>query len=64
VSKLKPILALLGVVVLLLALLYFSETPPAGAPPLASLANDLEPLRHSFNSEAGKVRLLLLMDPT
>ena len=32
--------------------------------PLTVLSNDLEPLRTEFNKDAGKVRLLLLVDPT
>lgn len=31
---------------------------------LPKLSNDLEPLRSVFNQDVGKVRLLLLVDPT
>lgn len=36
-------------------------TPPAGHP---TVRRDLEPLRSEFNREAGRVQLLLLVDPT
>ncbi len=32
--------------------------------PVAKLSSDLEPLRTAFNKDTGKVRLLLLVDPT
>ncbi len=32
-------------------------------PPVARLSSDFEPLRTAFNRDAGKVRLLLLVDP-
>ena len=32
--------------------------------PLTYLTDDFEPLRSQFNQDAGKVRLLLLLDPT
>ena len=37
---------------------------PGHGLPLTVLSNDLEPLRTEFNKDAGKVRLLLLVDPT
>ncbi len=62
--KLRPIVGLLGAVVLLLVFLYFSEAPPAGALPVTSIGANFEPLRAAFNADAGKVRLLMLLDPT
>jgi hypothetical protein len=32
--------------------------------PLPKLANDFEPLRSQFNRDTGKVRVLMLLDPT
>jgi hypothetical protein len=32
--------------------------------PVAKLSNEFEPLRSEFNNDAGKVRLLLILDPT
>ncbi|HEV2492517.1 MAG TPA: hypothetical protein VG204_05535 [Terriglobia bacterium] len=32
--------------------------------PLPTLSNDFEPLRTRFNKDAGKVRVLMLLDPT
>jgi hypothetical protein len=32
--------------------------------PFPELGKDLEPLRADFNRDAGRVRLLLLLDPT
>ncbi len=46
---------------LLLALLSCSKGPEA---PITSLANGVEPFRDAFNQDVGKVRLLLLLDPT
>jgi hypothetical protein len=39
-------------------------SPPAIQPPVTRLSTDLGPLRAQFNQDAGKVRLLLLLDPT
>ncbi len=39
-------------------------SPPDKEPALAALSPDLEPLRAEFNKDAGRVRLLLLLDPT
>ena len=63
-KKLAPILVLLGVVALLLAILFVFEAPPANAPHVAALDANFEPLRAAFNADAGKVRLLLILDPT
>ena len=32
--------------------------------PLPKLSSDFEPLRSQFNQDAGKVRVLMLLDPT
>jgi len=32
--------------------------------PLTQLSGSLDPLRDAFNKDAGKVRLILLLDPT
>jgi hypothetical protein len=51
----------------LVAALLFSLvccSPPAIEPPITRLSSDLGPLRTQFNQDAGKVRLLLLLDPT
>lgn len=32
--------------------------------PLPKLSNDFEPLRAQFNRDTGKVRVLMLLDPT
>lgn len=43
----------------------------AGAPPIATqekpypeLDKQIQPLKNQFNADAGKVRLLLILDPT
>lgn len=48
--------------VLLAAALAASSQAPA--PALSILGKELEPLRADFNRDAGRVRLLLLLDPT
>jgi hypothetical protein len=63
-KTLKSILVLLGIVALLLAALYYFETPPDNAPAVAALGVNFEPLRAAFNADAGKVRLLMILDPT
>lgn len=55
----RRVQALLVVAVLVLAAC--SSGPET---PLTSLAQGTEPLRSAFNRDAGKVRLLLLLDPT
>ncbi len=51
---------------LLIASLVFALaqcSSPERNPPVAALSGTLEPLRAQFNQEAGKVRLLLIVDP-
>ena len=55
--------ATLALAVILLLGLTNCSAPGHGLP-LTVLSNDLEPLRTEFNKDAGKVRLLLLVDPT
>ena len=57
--------ALLVATVLALGLSGCSRRGMPGADlPLTKLASDFEPLRSQFNRDAGKVRVLLLLDPT
>lgn len=50
---------------LLLGVLLAAMLAPAQAPAeFPMLGKDLEPLRSDFNRDAGRVRLLLLLDPT
>jgi hypothetical protein len=37
---------------------------PGSNLPLTTLSSDFEPLRTQFNKDAGKVRVVLLLDPT
>lgn len=37
---------------------------PRPAIPITGLSSDFRPLRSQFNQDSGKVRLLLLLDPT
>ncbi len=56
-----------SVTLALVAVLLLGSTncsAPGHGLPLTALSNDLEPLRTEFNKDAGKVRLLLLVDPT
>jgi len=56
-----------GAILALAALLLLGSancSAPGHGLPLTVLSNDLEPLRTEFNQDAGKVRLLLLVDPT
>ncbi len=47
-----------------LLLLGFSHcSSPERELPVVTLSHDLEPLQTEFNRDAGKVRLLLLLDP-
>ena len=41
----------------------FSQRQGAGVP-LTELKGNLDPLRAAFNEDVGKVRLMLLLDPT
>jgi hypothetical protein len=52
--------------VAVLSALWVLGAAPVGAQssPLASLAQQLEPLRARFNQDVGKVRLLVIVDPT
>ena len=56
--------AILALAAALLLLGCASCSSPGRGLPLTVLSNDLEPLRTEFNQDAGKVRLLLLVDPT
>ncbi len=60
--------ALSAIVALLASLLGFAGCSRRRMPgldlPLAKLSSDFEPLRAEFNHDAGKVRVLLLLDPT
>lgn len=42
----------------------FRCSSPERELPVAKLSNEFEPLRSEFNNDAGKVRLLLILDPT
>ncbi|MFQ5776675.1 MAG: hypothetical protein ACE5IP_01560 [Terriglobia bacterium] len=61
-TKLKSGATLLAI----LALALLASTVPVWTQPEAfpELDRQLEPLRSRFNADAGKVRLLLLLDPT
>lgn len=55
----------LGAMVLVVALpAAAAGSAPAEAPPFPTFSATLEPLRGDFNRDAGRVRLLLLLDPT
>ena len=60
--------ALVATAVLLVSLLGFAGCSRRKMPgldlPLTKLSSDFEPLRAEFNHDAGKVRVLLLLDPT
>jgi hypothetical protein len=74
--KIGPALALLGMFAALLAWQHAGQKGPPVTPlavepatsPAASTttstATNIEPLRAAFNRDIGKVRLLLLIDPT
>jgi len=49
---------------MLMVLLVASGAAADEPPPFPALAPDGEPLRAAFNRDAGRVRLLLLIDPT
>jgi len=53
----------LGFVTLTLGIAQCSRNPGRQIP-ITRLSSDFEPLRAQFNHDAGKVRLLLLLDPT
>jgi len=54
-----------GLFLLLCAALLFSQcSAPQRNIPLTRLSSEFQPLRAEFNQDAGKVRLLLLVDPT
>lgn len=57
-------LLLLLLAAALLGVVRGREARPAEALPYPALGPDLEPLRTQFNQDVGKVRLLLLLDPT
>ena len=48
----------------LLGALMFAAPVRAQAPEFPVLSEQLEPLREQFNADAGKVRLILILDPT
>ena len=60
--------ALVATVALLVTLLGFAACSRRRMPgvdlPLTKLSSDFAPLRAEFNHDAGKVRVLLLLDPT
>lgn len=41
-----------------------ADSAPDASPSYPRLAAGFEPLRSAFNGDAGRVRLLLLLDPT
>jgi len=49
---------------MLMVLLVASGAAAEEPPPFPALAPDGEPLRAAFNRDAGRVRLLLFIDPT
>lgn len=54
-----------AIMALLLPLLLLAESVPAQEPAeFPTVGKGLEPLRGDFTAAAGKVRLLLLLDPT
>jgi hypothetical protein len=53
----------IALVALLFGLAQCSKTPDRQIT-VTRLSNNFEPLRAQFNRDAGKVRLLLLLDPT
>ena len=53
---------LLFACVLVLGLFRYSS--PGREQRVAELSNEFEPLRSEFNNDVGKVRLLLILDPT
>ena len=55
----------LGATALLaLAVLLLAAPGRAQAQDFPELSEQLEPLREQFNADAGKVRLILILDPT
>ncbi len=60
--------ALVATVAVLVSLLGFAGCSRRRMPgldlPLTKLSSDFEPLRAEFNHDIGKVRVLLLLDPT
>ena len=50
--------------VLSVGLLLGAAPGRAQAPEFPVLSEQLEPLREQFNADAGKVRLILILDPT
>ena len=59
----KHIAGVLALVVGLLALVWFAGGP-AGNIPVQTLGPDAAALRAAFNGDAGKVRIVMLVDPT
>lgn len=62
--RLGPVLALLAVFGALLYLQRAGQGGPRVTPLAVGPATSNESLRAAFNRDAGKVRLLLLLDPT
>jgi hypothetical protein len=58
----KPRLVVLFLLAFLSGLTHCSA--PKQEIPLTRLSSDFQPLRSQFNRDAGRVRLLLLLDPT
>jgi hypothetical protein len=54
----------LGAVVVPLLLIAGACSKKASSPPTASYSTDLKELRDRFNTDKGKVRLLLILSPT
>ncbi len=52
------------VVFALATLLAGCNSTPKRLVPITGLSSNFEPLRSQFNQDAGKVRLILLLDPT
>lgn len=72
VRKVGPAVALLGLLAALLVWQHAGQSGPPVTPLIAgpaasaaaSPAANYEPLRTAFNRDTGKVRILLLIDPT
>lgn len=62
-KPMKPRLKVLFLTAFALFSLSHCSSPGTNVP-LTELSTDIEPLRAEFNKDAGKVRLLLLVDPT
>lgn len=64
-ARKRSCLVVLLLTCLLLPVSLAPQSAPLAAPaPFPTLSADGEPLRAAFNRDVGKVRLLLILDPT